>query len=254
MHLILTGATGLVGSSVLDAMIKMKDISKISILSRRPVPMAEDAKDPRISVIIHKDYEKYDSELLGKLKGAKGCVWALGISQTQVGTEEYIRITKTCSLAAAKAFQTLTPPGEGPFNFVYVSAGGATTDPGTFTQSFARVKGEVEVALADMRREDPDFRAVSARPLSVDASAHDAVRPYLPAPPLSTRVLMQVLGPPIRTVFTRYHSPTEHLGRVLAELALGRFEGRFVAGQDIQMIGEFPILENTALRRFAGLS
>ena len=87
MHLILTGATGLVGSAVLDAMIKTKDISKISILARRPVKMAEDAKDPRINVIIHKDFENYDSEVLRKLKGATGVVWALGTSQTAVGKE-----------------------------------------------------------------------------------------------------------------------------------------------------------------------
>jgi len=87
MHLILTGATGLVGSGVLDAMIKMKEVTKISIISRRPVKMAEDAKDPRINVIIHKDFENYDAELLDKVKGASGCVWALGISQNQVGKE-----------------------------------------------------------------------------------------------------------------------------------------------------------------------
>lgn len=87
MHLILTGATGLVGSAVLDAMIKTKDITKISIISRRPVKMAEDAKDPRINVILHKDFETYDRELLEKLKGAQGCVWALGVSQNAVGRE-----------------------------------------------------------------------------------------------------------------------------------------------------------------------
>lgn len=87
MHLILTGATGLIGSAVLDAMIKTKDISKISILSRRPVKMAEDSKDPRVNVILHKDFEKYDSELLRRLEGADGVVWALGISQTAVGKE-----------------------------------------------------------------------------------------------------------------------------------------------------------------------
>lgn len=89
MHLILTGATGLVGSAVLDAMIKTKDISKISIISRRPVKMAEDVKDPRINVILHKDFEKYDSELLQKLEGANGVVWALGVPQNSV-TKEYV--------------------------------------------------------------------------------------------------------------------------------------------------------------------
>ncbi|ROW12813.1 hypothetical protein VMCG_00789 [Cytospora schulzeri] len=252
MHLILTGATGLVGSGVLDAMIKMKDISKISVLSRRPVAMAEDAKDPRINVIIHKDFEKYDPELLSKLKGAKGCVWALGISQTEVGTEEYVKITKTFALEAAKAFQGLAPDGE-PFNFVYVSGHGATTEPGIFTSLFARVKGEVEARLAEMRRADPGFHALSARPAAVDASAHDAIGPYIPTRPLIVRVMLPVLGPPIRTFCKGLHSPTEHLGRVLTELAMGRYEDRFVAGRDVQKIGEFSILENPVLRRFAGL-
>lgn len=87
MHLILTGATGLCGSAVLDSMVKMKDITKISIISRRPVKMAEDLKDPRINVVLHKDFEKYDSDLLRQLEGATGCVWALGIAQTQVSSE-----------------------------------------------------------------------------------------------------------------------------------------------------------------------
>lgn len=87
MHLILTGATGLVGSSVLDAMLKMQAITKISILSRRPVKMAEDAKDPRVKVIVHKDFETYPADLLAELKGASGCVWALGIAQFQVSRQ-----------------------------------------------------------------------------------------------------------------------------------------------------------------------
>ena len=76
MHLILTGATGLIGSGVLDAMVRMKEVTKISIISRRPVKMADDAKDPRINVIIHKNFESYDAELLDKVRDATGCVWA----------------------------------------------------------------------------------------------------------------------------------------------------------------------------------
>ncbi|KAJ3497548.1 hypothetical protein NLG97_g1813 [Lecanicillium saksenae] len=87
MHLILTGATGLVGSSVLEAMIKAKDVTKISVLSRRPIPFVEDAKSPKVNVIIHRDFQKYDANLLSQLSGAQGCVWALGISQTKVGRE-----------------------------------------------------------------------------------------------------------------------------------------------------------------------
>ncbi|KAK8080339.1 hypothetical protein PG997_008157 [Apiospora hydei] len=84
MHLILTGATGLIGSSALDAMLRMNSVTKISILSRRPVQMVEDRPDPRVNVIIRKEFETYDEEVLAQLKGAAGCVWALGVAQSQV--------------------------------------------------------------------------------------------------------------------------------------------------------------------------
>lgn len=87
MHLILTGATGLVGAGVLDAMLKSKEVTKISVLSRRAVAMAEQAKDPRVNVIIHEDFGHYGQDVLGNLRGANGAVWALGVSQTQVSRE-----------------------------------------------------------------------------------------------------------------------------------------------------------------------
>ncbi|KAI1453851.1 putative nucleoside-diphosphate-sugar epimerase [Annulohypoxylon moriforme] len=251
MHLILTGATGLVGSGVLDAMIKMKDISKISILSRRPVQMAEDVKDPRINVIIHKDFESYDSELLSQLRGATGCVWALGISQTQVSQEEYVKITKDYALAASKAFQTLASEQE-PFNFVYVSGAGATTQPGRFSAIFARVKGETELALAEMRKANPFFHGSSIRPAFIDPAKHDAIKPYIPAQPFAIRATGATLGPAIRCGLPRYWSPTGDLGRFLTEMAMGRYKDQFKAN-DIQMEGEFPILENSAFRRLSGL-
>ncbi|KAI5919174.1 putative nucleoside-diphosphate-sugar epimerase [Camillea tinctor] len=251
MHLILTGATGLVGSGVLDAMIKMKDVTKISILSRRPVKLAEDSKDPRVNVIIHKDFTKYDSAVLSQLKGARGCVWALGISQTQVGKEEYVKITKDFALEASKAFQTL--PGEKePFNFVYVSGSGATTEPGRFTPIFASVKGETEKALAAMRDANPLFHASSVRPGLIDADAHEAIKPYIPVRPLPTRVAGVLLKAPIRMAYKSFWSPTDDLGRFLTEMAMGKHS--FTAPKsDVQMMGAFPILENSAFRRLAGL-
>ncbi|KAI1643100.1 putative nucleoside-diphosphate-sugar epimerase [Daldinia loculata] len=252
MHLILTGATGLVGSGVLDAMIKMKDVSKISILSRRPVKMVEDVKDPRVHVILHKDFEKYDSELLSQLKGASGCVWALGISQTQVSPEEYVKITKDYTLAASEAFQKLGSEEE-PFNFVYVSGTGATTQPGRFSAIFARVKGETELALAEMRRANPSFHASSIRPAFIDAASHDAIKPYIPVKTPLYKAAYALLGPPMRYGARSYWSPTQDLGRFLTEMAMGRYKDQFKA-KDIQMEGEFPILENSAFRRLSGLS
>lgn len=85
MHLILTGATGLVGSAVLHHMLNTPAITQISILSRRPVPQA--VGHPKANVIIHQDFTTYSNEVLNQLKGAEGVVWAQGISQTAVGKE-----------------------------------------------------------------------------------------------------------------------------------------------------------------------
>ena len=87
MHVILTGATGLVGSVVLHAMTKNPEISKISILSRRPVPMIQSTNDSRIKTILCKDFSKLEDGILEQLSGATGCVWALGVSQADVSKE-----------------------------------------------------------------------------------------------------------------------------------------------------------------------
>jgi uncharacterized protein YbjT (DUF2867 family) len=82
-HIILTGATGLVGSGVLQQMLAMEGISQISILSRRPVKMVEGHED-KAKVILHTDYKNYDEALLEQLKDANGVVWAQGVSQNAV--------------------------------------------------------------------------------------------------------------------------------------------------------------------------
>lgn len=94
MHIILTGATGLVGSAALVALRARPDISKISILSRRPVPMLEGNNDDRIQVILH-DFKDYDNALKERLRDAQGVVWALGISQTAVSKEYAVPYTTT---------------------------------------------------------------------------------------------------------------------------------------------------------------
>jgi len=85
VHLILTGATGLVGSAVLHHMLINPSVSKISILSRRAVPQAEGHS--KANVIIQTDFNVYPPSILDQLKDASGLVWAQGISIAQVTKE-----------------------------------------------------------------------------------------------------------------------------------------------------------------------
>ncbi|KAK5996852.1 Botcinic acid biosynthesis cluster B protein 16 [Cladobotryum mycophilum] len=251
MHVILTGATGLVGSSVLDAMIKAKDISKISILSRKPVKMAEDLRDPRVNVILHKDFETYDSKILEQLQGAKACVWALGISQTKVGKEEYVKITKDYTMAAAKSFSTLSHSEAEPFRFIYVSGEGATQTPGMLSAIFARVKGETEKELGDLTAATPTLQADSVRPAFVDGRKHSAILPYIPQTGALYNAAVCAMGP-LTKVMPGMHSPTEILSDFLTQMAMGKVDSK-LEGPGVFKLGPSWIVENVGFRRVMGL-
>lgn len=66
-------------------MLTDDSITTISILSRRPVPMAEGHS--KVKTILHTNFEQYPDEVLEQLRGATGCVWALGVSSNDVSKE-----------------------------------------------------------------------------------------------------------------------------------------------------------------------
>ncbi|TLD04137.1 hypothetical protein PgNI_11170 [Pyricularia grisea] len=257
MHTILTGATGLVGSAVLDSMLSNPSITKVTILSRRPVAQATARADPRVSVVLHDDFSSYDDAALrSRIQDARGCVWALGISQTQVGSrDEYERITKTFALEAAQTFGDMARESGRPFDFVYVSGLGATTKPGRFTQLFARVKGEAELGLAAIQDENPLLRASSVRAGFVDPAAHKAIGEYLPARPMLTSLMENVLGPVVRGFWKSAWSPTEHLGRFMTDMAVGKWSEKEMVAAGAEKIGKggFLIVENPTFRKLQGL-
>lgn len=164
---------------------------------------------------------------------------------------QYVKITKDFTLRAAEAFQTLGTETQ-PFNFVYVSAFGATLQPGRFTPIFSRVKGETETALAEMRKANPAFRSSSIRPAGIDATFHYAIKPYLPTPGLLQSLLLPPTRALIRDFWKSAESPTEPLGRFMTEMAMGKWDSKY-NGVGIEKLGQFPVLENTAFRRLAGL-
>ncbi|TAQ83644.1 hypothetical protein B7494_g8031 [Chlorociboria aeruginascens] len=245
MHLILTGATGLVGSAVLHHMLTTPSISTISILSRRPVPQAEG--HPKAKVIIQKDFSTYPSEVLEQLKGAEGVVWAQGISVTKVTKDEYEKITYEYPLAAAQAFTALSAPK--PFKFVYVSGEGATPNPGYLTAHFGVVKGRAEAALLELGKQKDNLKVFSVRPAGVDPSAHEEIWGFLPNKTGMAGMAEKVLLPVLRKTMPGMISPTKELARVLTDLAMG--DGEALKGVGIE--GEGRTVRNAGLRRIAGL-
>lgn len=107
-----------------------------------------------------------------------------------------------------------------------------------------------------MRRSNPLFHAHTVRPALPDPLDHPEVLPYLPA-------TNPAIGP-VGSVVTRFvgrwlrgiHSPTEPMGRFLAEMAMGVFDERMEGevGRGIERLeGGFMVLENSAVRRMGGM-
>ncbi|ROT41971.1 hypothetical protein SODALDRAFT_326141 [Sodiomyces alkalinus F11] len=257
MHLILTGATGVVGSSVLDAMLKNKEVTTISILSRRPVPLADQAQDPRVHVIIHEDFAQYPPEVLEQLKGAQGVVWALGVRPMTVGKEEYLRITKDYPTAAASAFSSslaTETTEKDPFRFVFVSGAFATQKPGPFHPLYARTKGQTEARLSEIAAQSQGrFVVDSLRASTVDPTGHEAVLKVVPR----DGVLKRLGFAANRVLVPAMYAPSEPLGRFLTGLALGKYEAQLAeGGTEGAKVGRLPrvrLLENPMFRRLIGL-
>jgi NAD(P)H-binding len=134
MKIIVTGATGMVGSEVVRQSLSDSDITKVTALVRRPLAI----EHPKLDVIIHKDFLDYIS-LNDVFKKADACIWCLGVSQLQVSKEEYIKITHDYAIAAAKAMVTANPS----VRFLFVSGVGADNTEQSKT-IFAREKGRTE--------------------------------------------------------------------------------------------------------------
>ncbi|KZV83779.1 hypothetical protein EXIGLDRAFT_655739 [Exidia glandulosa HHB12029] len=240
MHLILTGATGLVGHAVLQHCLASPAITQLSILSRRDFPLPElppSANGTKARVIVHGDFTRYDDPgLVESLRGAEGCVWAQGVSSNDVSKEEYVKITHDYPMAAAKAFAPLSDK----FNFVYVSGEGADPTEKSFTY-FGKIKGRAEAHLLSLPSTSPSLRVYNVRPGFVDPGSNGWHRN-------ESFLRTSVMAPLWRvTMPASLISPTEELAKVLVDLASG--DGRAVKeGKGVEAEGR--TLRSSVIRRW----
>jgi hypothetical protein len=79
MKLILTGATGFVGTEVLTQTLANPSITSIIALSRKPLPSTL-ASDPKLKVVLLEDFTSYPPTIMSQLAGADACIWYVAIS------------------------------------------------------------------------------------------------------------------------------------------------------------------------------
>ena len=197
MKIVLTGATGFVGTEVLRQMLQRSDVDEVTCLARRPVTV----HSPKLTAIVHEDFAAYDDGLAELLATHAGCVWALGgKASDERNADAYERATYTFTLAFARSVAARL---RGPFRFGYLSGmGGDPSGTSRFPweRPTRRLKGRTERDLEGLTREFPHFRATSFRPggilpASVGSLADFALSPIaLRVDRLAAAMIAEVLG------------------------------------------------------------
>lgn len=135
MKILLFGATGSVGNSVLEACLAASIVDEVRSITRRPL-LNTDAK---LRTTVHKDFLDF-STAQEAFRDIDACLFCLGTSITQVSKEEYRKISYAMPLAAAQMLKARSPSA----TFHYVSGKGTTPHSST---EWARVKAQAEYDL-----------------------------------------------------------------------------------------------------------
>ncbi|KUJ20472.1 uncharacterized protein LY89DRAFT_715861 [Mollisia scopiformis] len=119
MKLILTGCTGFIGGEILSQCLRNPAITSVAALSRRNLPEAL-TKDPKLNVVIMKDFNSYPDSILTELSGADACIWCMGTTAGDKALEvDY-------PLAFGNALSKTLPESKKKFRYVHLS--GAATE------------------------------------------------------------------------------------------------------------------------------
>ncbi|QIL20617.1 NAD-dependent epimerase/dehydratase family protein [Thermomonas sp. HDW16] len=153
IRLILTGATGFAGGEVLRQALADPGIERVSVLSRRVVEMAH----PKLRQLLVDDFTDF-SQVDADALTADACIWCLGVSQTAVDKDTYIRITHDYTLAAAQAMLARNPE----LRFCFLSGSRADQQERTSIY-YGKIKGRTEKALSELTPHAFHFRPAVIR-------------------------------------------------------------------------------------------
>ncbi|TKA67846.1 hypothetical protein B0A55_09128 [Friedmanniomyces simplex] len=194
MKILLTGATGNVGTEILDQAIAHNYIDHIYCLTRAPLNQKYFTKSVgknKVTQLVHDDFLAYPDTLTRYLReeGVEGCIWALGSKLSpdpkKRDEEEKVRISFPVAAAEALAKKVATglspqamPRKKFPFRFIFVSASGAEQDQFRTLWVYSdgrkmKEKGIFDVAdNSDAVQGHKCFEAIALRPGQVLARQH----------------------------------------------------------------------------------
>ncbi len=212
MNVLIFGATGSAGGSVLRTCLSSPLVREVRAITRRPLPLAH----ARLRTLVHTDYLDY-AAVADAFVAVDACLFCLGVSSTQVsGEAAYRAVTHDLTLAAARALLAHSPSAA----FHYISGQG-TNSASRFM--WARVKAQTERELIER------FGAVCWRPAVIDGEpSESAPRLYQ-----ALRPLFRLLRP-----FRSLYVTGDDLGRAMLQATAERMRGCILENARIRDIAE----------------
>lgn len=140
-RILIAGASGMVGTHLLNLCLESEDVEKVISLVRKPSTIQSD----KLEEIIQPDFEQYDpaADYLQDIDVAFFCI---GVYTGAASKEVFRKITVNYPVALAKALKVSAPK----LRFCLLSGAGADRS-GKSKMIFARDKGAAENQLADLQ-------------------------------------------------------------------------------------------------------
>jgi len=215
MKVILFGATGMVGQSVLRECLRDDGVEAVLSVGRR----ASGQTHPKLRELVRADLFDFDGGA-AELRGYDACFFCLGVSSAGMSEADYTRMTHDLTLGWAKALAKLNPA----MTFEYVSGRGTGGKA-----MWAQVKGRTEDELLALFPSAYMIRLGILRPMNGEVSSTRWTRVAYAA--------MKPLLPLVRAVAPGMVLTSEELGRAMIHAARAGAPKRVLEISDLRALG-----------------
>jgi uncharacterized protein YbjT (DUF2867 family) len=214
MNVIIFGATGMVGQSVLHASLMDPGVEQVLAVVRTSTGV----RHPKLREVLLNDFAEL-TPIEDNLVGYDACFYCLGVSSVGLDEAAYTKVNYEYPVAAVRTLAKINAD----MTFIYVSGGG--TNPNG-RQMWARVKGRTENAVIETFRNGYAFRPGMVQPTFRATSKTNWFRTIygLTAP----------IFPLLERVAPRYAITTDRLGHAMLRAARTGFPQHIVENRDIR--------------------
>ncbi|KAH8826638.1 hypothetical protein DL96DRAFT_1608529 [Flagelloscypha sp. PMI_526] len=160
MKIIVTGATGRVGSSALRHCLASPQVTAVVVLSRRALPfessLPPDQRAKLQTLILQpNEFLAYPAHVMDALIGAEACIWSLGVPIRQSAEATWTVEVDYATYAAKTCKEHLAVKGGRVFRFLLMSADEITeeTQNWWYKADYRNLKGEALKSILSLEDE-----------------------------------------------------------------------------------------------------